>query len=130
MSHTIWRLARAGLAAAFVVGVSGWALGRAQFGATDESALSRIEAELRQRFDQSADALGTIASRVGAQRDIIRGASGGLRDIAAAKRLFDVVDAAMPADAAGRTGITVYDAAAAPLAWTGRVSDLPKERLD
>ena len=96
MSRIIWRLVRAGLVAALVVGVSGWALERARFGATDQSALSRVEAELRQRLDASADTLGTIASQVASHRDIIRGASGPSRDVAAARRLFDVVDTALP----------------------------------
>jgi hypothetical protein len=30
---------------------------------------------------------------------------------------------------AGRAGVTVYDTAAAPLAWAGRVTDMPKERV-
>ena len=129
MSHFIWRLVRAGLAAALVVGASGWAIERARFGPTDQTALSRIEAELRQRLDASAETLGTIASQVAARRDIIR-ASSTSRDIAAARRLFGVVDTALSAEEAGRTGITVYDAAAAPLAWAGRVSDLPQERIN
>src|SRR6185295_6794001 len=51
------------------------------------------------------------------------------RDPAAVRRLFDSVSAAVPADEAGTTGITVYDAAGEPLAWAGRVTDLPKERV-
>ena len=101
MSHIIWRLVRAGLAAALVVGASGWAIERARFGPTDQTALSRVEAELRQRLDASAETLGTIASQVASHRDIIRGASGTSRDVAAARRLFDVVDTALP-DGRGR----------------------------
>ena len=33
------------------------------------------------------------------------------------------------ADEAGRSGLTLYDALGAPLAWAGRVADLPKERV-
>ena len=129
MSRIIWRLVRAGLGVALVVGATGWALERARFGATDESAVSRVEGELRQRLDASADTLGTIASQVASHRDVIRDASGTSRDVAAIRRLFDVVDAALPEEEAGRAGITVYDAAGAPLAWAGRVSELAKERI-
>src|SRR4051812_44765562 len=129
MSHFIWRLLRAGLAAALVVGACGWAIERARFGPTDQTALSRVESELRQRLDASADTLGTMAAEVSSHRDVIRAASAASRDIAAARRLFDVVDTALSGQEAGRTGITVYDAADAPLAWAGRVSDLPKERI-
>ena len=130
MSHFIWRLLRAGLAAALVVGASGWAIERAQFGPTDQTALSRVEAELRQRLDANVDSLGTIAAAVASRRDIIRGASAATRDVAAARQLFDLVDAALPDDVADPFGISVYDAAAAPLAWAGAVSDLPKERVN
>jgi hypothetical protein len=114
MSHFIWRLLRAGLAAALVVGASGWAIERARFGPTDQTALSRVEAELRQRLDANADSLGTIAALVASRRDIIRGASAATRDVAAARRLFDFIDAALPNDEADPFGISVYDAPAAP----------------
>ncbi len=122
----VWRLARAGLAAALAVGVAGWAYERMRFGASDRDALARMEAELRQRFDASADALVTIASSVALQREAIRAAP---RDPAAARRLFDAVDAALPDEVAGLAGLTVYDTAGVALAWAGRVSDTPKSRV-
>jgi signal transduction histidine kinase len=124
----ILRIVRVGLAAALAVGLIGWGLGRARFGPSDRSALSRVEAELRQRFDASAATLGTIAARVAAEPETARIAP---RDQPAVKHLFDVVAAAMPGDTdeAGRTGLTVYDPLGAPIAWAGRVSDLPKERV-
>ena len=39
-------------------------LERARFGATDEAALERVEAELQQRIDASAATLGAIAARI------------------------------------------------------------------
>ena len=36
----------------------------------------------------------------------------------------------MPDADAGRSGITIYDGSAAPLAWAGRVSDLPRARIE
>ena len=123
----IWRLARVGLAAALVVGLAGLAYERTRFGASDHDALERIERELRQRFDASADALVAIAETVASKRDEILAAP---RDLAATRRLFDAVDAALPDEDAGRTGLTIYDAAGAPLAWAGRVSEPPpKKRL-
>ena len=120
----ILRIGRVGVAAAVVAGLIGYGLERARFGPSDQSALSRVEAELRQRFDASAATLGTIAARVAAGPEIAHAAP---RDQATLKRLFDSVSAAVPEDEAGRTGITIYDAVGAPLAWAGRVSDLPKE---
>src|SRR3989442_182580 len=123
----IWRLARAGLVAALVVGLSGWALGRARFGASDQDTLRRIESELRRRLGESADTLAGIASRLARRRDAIRDAP---RDSAAARQLFDAADLALPEEETGRTGVPIFDTAAMPLAWAGRVSELPKERLN
>jgi signal transduction histidine kinase len=120
----ILRIVRVGIAAALVVGLTGYGLERARFGPSDQSALNRVEAELRQRFDSSAAMLGTIAARIAASPDTARAAP---RDQTTLKRLFDLVAAAVPEDEAGRTGITIYDAAGTALAWAGRVSDLPKE---
>jgi signal transduction histidine kinase len=124
----ILRLVRVGVTATLAVGLIGWGLGRARFGPSDQAALSRVEAELRQRFDASAATLAKITARVAADPETTRIAP---RDQAAVKRLFDVVAAAMPddIDEAGRTGLTLDDALGAPLAWVGRVSDLPKERV-
>ena len=117
---------RIGAAGALVVGLAGWALERSRFGATDDEALRRVENELRQRFDASAATLGAMAARVAPDPEVVRSAA---RDPAAVRRLFDAVSAAVPADEAGTTGITIYNAAGEPLAWAGRVSDLPKERV-
>ena len=87
------RIVRVGVAAAVVVGLIGFGVERARLGPNDQSALRRVEAELRQRFDASAATLGTIAARITAQPETARAAP---RDQATLKRLFDVVSAAMP----------------------------------
>jgi hypothetical protein len=123
----ILRVARAGLVAALLVALAGWAVERTRFGASDQDTVLRVERELRQRFEASADTLGAIAAQAAAERGSIRAAP---RDRAAVKRLFDAADAALKDEPPGRTGITLYDAGAAPLAWAGRVSDLPRARID
>ena len=45
-------------------------------------------------------------------------------------RLFDIVGAALADGEPERIGITIYDADATPIAWGGRVSDVPKERIE
>jgi signal transduction histidine kinase len=122
----ILRIVRVGVAAALVVGLAGYGLERARFGPTDRSAFDRIQAELRQRFDATAGALGAIAARVAAEP---QAASTAPHDQTALKHLFDVVAAAIAADDASRTGVTIYDGAGTPLAWAGRVSEVPKERV-
>ncbi|OLC48580.1 MAG: hypothetical protein AUH43_09205 [Acidobacteria bacterium 13_1_40CM_65_14] len=123
----ILRVARAGLVAALLVALVGWASERQRFGSSDQAALARVERELRQRFDASADTLGSLAARVASNREAFGAAP---RDAAEVKRLFDACAAAIPSDQAGRTGISIYDPTAAPLAWAGRVSDLPRARID
>ena len=70
------RLASAGVAVALLVGAAGRAIERARFGATDQESVARVENELRQRFDASADTLGRVATGVSASRDLIRAAPG------------------------------------------------------
>jgi hypothetical protein len=120
------RLVVGGLLGSLIVGAAGRIWERARFGSTDEEALSKVEAEFRRQFDGSAEALRTMAARVVSGRAAIQLA---LRDPLTVTRLFDVVSAALPADLAGRTGITAYDTAGRPLAWAGRVMDLGKERV-
>jgi signal transduction histidine kinase len=113
--------------AAVAVGAAGWGAEQVRFGSTDVDAARRVERELRQRLDASADALGIIAARATAERDRIRTAP---RDQAEQRRLFDAMLAALPGGDADRTGVTVFDASGVPLAWAGRVSEFPKERID
>jgi signal transduction histidine kinase len=120
------RLVRWGLAAALAAGIGGWGLERARFGADDQASVARVEAELRQRIDDSAGAIRLLAERVAAERNAIAQAP---RDPTAAKRLFDVVNAAVSADDTDRTAISVYDNTANPIAWAGVVTDLPRDRL-
>src|SRR5712692_5896856 len=129
----IWRVARAGLVAALLVGLVGRVLEQVRFGAPGEDrqdAFQRVQAELRQRLDASADLLGTIAGRLILERDAIRGAPRDpTRDTAAARRLFDAADTALRDVDIGRTGVTIYDNTGdVPLAWAGHVSELPKDR--
>src|SRR5262249_48578476 len=121
----ILRIVRAGIVAALVAGAAGYASERIRFGASDQSALERVQSEIRDRFDRSSASLGAIATRVAATPEA---GSSAPRDATGIRRLFELVAAALPQDNTRRTGVTVYDTAAAPLAWAGRVSDLPKER--
>jgi len=117
---------RAGVVAALVAGVAGYAVERVRFGGSDQAALDRVQVEIRDRFERSAASLSAIATRVAANPEA---GSSAPRDPAGIRRLFDLVATALPQDNTRRTGVTVYDTAAASLAWAGRVSDLPKERV-
>ena len=47
-----------------------------------------------------------------------------------ARSLFQALSAELTPDLAGSAGITVYNARGNPLAWAGRVSDVPRDRID
>ena len=120
----ILRIVRVGLVVAVATAAIGYGLERSRFGPSDATALSRVEAELRRQFDAAATNLSAIAARVAAEPDTARAAP---RDQSSLKRLFDIASAALPDVETGRTGLTIYDAVGNPLAWAGRVSDLPKD---
>src|SRR5215468_10934461 len=126
MRKLAWRLFAGGLVLALVVAASGGAIERARFGSTDDEALARVEAELRQQFDASARSLGEMAASVRSHSSVIRAA---VRDRTETKPLFDVVSNALAQSPTGPAGITVYDASDRPLAWAGRVSDLAKQLI-
>ncbi len=122
------RLVAAGIVAALLVLWIGSALERTRFGATDADSVAEIESQLRQRVNAAADALGNTAARITASRALIQSAT---RDDASVRALFDLTAAALPTDPPGGTGITIYGhPSAAAVAWAGRVSDLPKERIE
>src|SRR5580765_830534 len=122
MQTRAWRFVVIGIVAALAVGVSGGLVERVRFGATDNDTLLRVEAELRARFDADSALLTSIGTLTAANKDAIQAALLDPID----NRLFEAVAGALPADQAGRVGATVYDDKGQPLAWAGRVTDLPK----
>src|SRR5438552_3161994 len=128
MLSATWRIGRAGILAAAALAAAGWLLGRARFGASDEAAVGRVEAELVEAFASSAGALGRTAARLAAAREAILDAQ---RGPATARSLFEIVDAALAGQDPARTGATVYNAPLdEPIAWGGRASDLPRGLID
>jgi signal transduction histidine kinase len=126
MRMLAWRLFAGGVLVAVAVAASGGALERARFGASDDAALARVEAELRRQFDDSARSLGDLSARVRSDASVIQVA---MRDRTETRPLFDVVSHALAEAQAGPTGVTVYDASDRPLAWAGRVSNLATQLI-
>jgi hypothetical protein len=115
-----------GLTLAALLWASGVALERQRFGADDRVSVERIEAELGARFAESADVLAALADPVTSNHELVAAAP---RDSSAARGLFDALGALLPPAASRAAGITVYGPTGQPLAWAGRVSELPEERV-
>ena len=113
MRTRAWRFVGVGVVVALAVGLSGGLVERARFGSTENDTYARVEAELRARFDADATLLATVARQAsdGQGQDALRAALRDPND----KRLFESVNGALPAEQAGRVGVTIYDAASRPL---------------
>ncbi|HZT77775.1 MAG TPA: ATP-binding protein [Vicinamibacterales bacterium] len=123
--YPLLRILRAGVLVALAVGVAGWTIERARFGATVADATARVERDVRQQIDGETATLSEMAAQVAALAPEVSRAE---RDQSALRTLFDRLADEVGAES-GRTGITVYDTEGSPLAWAGRVSDLPRERV-
>jgi nitrogen fixation/metabolism regulation signal transduction histidine kinase len=127
IGRRIVRAGAIGFGLALLVFAAGLGLERVRFGAADQRALERVERELRQRFDAAIRDLDQLAAVVSSNHELIRIAS---RDPGEARPLFERLEMALPPDVRQRTGVTVYSASGMPVAWLGRVSDLPRSRVN
>jgi hypothetical protein len=126
--RSVARIAVAGVATALVAGALGMLLERARLGATDEAAARRIADELGQRFaDASADLIARtsrVTATSGARLTLDP------RDTTAPRSLFEGLAAELPPDSSDTAGVTLYNSRGNPVAWAGRVSDVPRDRID
>jgi signal transduction histidine kinase len=119
-------LLASGLIAAALAGLVGGALERRWFGANDGAAADRVEALVRLEFDQMIAALAGTATRIANDPGVVQGFATGPEG---ARTLFDFLASLRarsprPDDIA----ITVYDEVGLARAWSGRPSDIPRER--
>jgi signal transduction histidine kinase len=116
----------AGAMGALVVLAAGRRVQRIELGATQADARARVQADVRSAFDQMARGLRDEAARA-ANPATIRAALGD--DDTAARRLFESAAAAISGDDEGDAALTVYGPDARPIAWSGRPSELPRDRI-
>jgi signal transduction histidine kinase len=122
------RIALTGLVCVVVVLIGGRVCERLVLGPDEASARARIERDVRGAFSVMSQGLQVMARRV-ADGDAIAAAA--REDDAAATRLFVAAQSA----AVGHTSdvelaVTAYSSAGRPLAWAGRPSELPRDRLE
>ena len=121
------QLALGGLAGVIIVAIAGFAIERTRLGSTDQEAVARVESDVRAAFARMAGALEQMARPLAGRPDLLLDAAAGNHE--AARALFNDASAIITRYADGDLAITVYAADGTPIAWSGRPSELPRDRL-
>ena len=121
------QIALAGLVCALAAFAAGRLAERAMLGGNDAEARARVEADVRAAFDTMSSGLRLIARGLADPVSVVD-ATGG--NTTAARRLFAAADAALAQGDDAELAVTAYAADGQPLAWAGRPSELPSDRLE
>jgi signal transduction histidine kinase len=117
----------AGVLVSLAILVSGSLVERAALGATDQELMTRIARDVERIIKARTGELHRMADRVVVSADQVRAASS---DPEAARALFDASARAIDGEPPGRVAVTVFGPSDIPLAWSGRPSELPADRLE
>ena len=120
------RTALLGLLCALAVLALGRLAERAVLGTDAAAARARVEADVRASLDETVMRLRDVAQQAADATSLPAAAAG---DVPATRRLFERAAAALAGDGAGEYAVTTYTADGTPLAWAGRPSELPPDRL-
>jgi signal transduction histidine kinase len=120
------RIAACGSAAALLVFLLGRGLELLVAGGGETAARARVEAAVRADFDGMARALRVMALGMADPASVVAGTPG---DVTAARRLFEAAAGALRQGGDADFAVTAYAADGRPLAWDGRPSELPPDRL-
>ena len=127
----VGRVLAVGLIAAAVIGVGGHLLVAWRLG-DDAAVRAGLERDARQQIARVVERLQQLAGTVARQapvRAALRDAGTALRDSSTApRRLFAALDGIVDPDSDG-PALTIHNVAGQPVAWSGRPSELPKERV-
>jgi signal transduction histidine kinase len=118
------RIAAIGGAAALLVFLLGRGVEVLVLGADEEAARARVEADVRGSFDAMARTLRVMALAMADPTSVVAAAGG---DVTAGRRLFEAAGAALAQGP--EYAVTAYTVDGRPLAWDGRPSELPPDRL-
>ena len=124
----VLRIALTGVVCVLAVLAAGRITERLLLGANDAAIRTRVDRDVRGAFDVMSRGLRDVARQL-ADPNTLQAAARDEENAAA--RLFDFAEAATVA----RTGdvelaVTAYGPGSRPLAWAGRPSELPKDRLE
>lgn len=120
------RIAVAGASCALIILALGRMTERVVLGTDETAARARTEADVRASFDTMSRALRLMALAMADPETVVAAAQD---DVTAAGRLFAAADAAITQGNAADFAVTAYGSNGQPLAWDGRPSDLPEDRL-
>jgi signal transduction histidine kinase len=120
------RIGLIGVASACLVVLFGRLAEFLVLGSDERAARARVEADVRASFDGMARALRLMGLGMADPTSVAAAAAG---DATAARRLFEAADAALAQAQDADYAVTAYAADGAPLAWDGRPSELPADRL-
>jgi hypothetical protein len=122
------RIALTGMVCVLAVLAAGRITERLALGQDDAAVRARVERDVREAFGVMSRGLQEVARSV-ADAGTLVAASGDEEN--AARKLFDAAQAAAVAQTSDvELAVTAYAPGGRPLAWAGRPSELPKDRLE
>ena len=124
----VLRIALSGVVCVLAVLAAGRITERLLLGANDAAIRTRIDRDVRGAFDVMSRGLRDVGRQL-ADPDTLQAAARDEENAAA--RLFDLAQAATVAQTGDvELAVTAYGPGSRPLAWAGRPSELPKDRLE
>ncbi len=126
VARRLRRVAGWGAAATLLVVAIGLALERLWLGPTDQTALAHVAADVQQELADLTHSLATTA-RGAAADPRARGEAG--PDVGRRRALFDITALRLNGARPGLDALSIYDGAGRAVAWAGRPSNLPVNRL-
>ncbi len=126
VARRLRRVAGWGAAATLLVVAIGLALERLWLGPTDQTALAHVAADVQQELANLTHSLATTA-RGAAADPRVRGEAGA--DVGRRRALFDITALRLNGARPGLDALSIYDGAGRAVAWAGRPSTLPVNRL-
>ncbi len=127
VSRALGRLAVAGVAALLAVSIGGFALERLRLGGDEQAARTKVQAAVSAQVAGYESRLARTIDAMGPITDLVGDAESG--DARAQRLLFERIAAAIP-PGQPVVSVTVYGETRAPVAWTGRPTDVPAVRID
>ena len=116
----------AGFVAAALTLMGGRAVEFARLGRSDADAMARVASEVRGGIDTIAAELRGTAHQAAVRPALLATAQPSPEST---RTLFDLARSALGTAPVGRSAVTIYGSSGTPLAWSGRPSDVPADRL-